>query len=191
MIQIDFLSTLKELQLMLFEMFYRRQIYLVVSSIFHRTCGSISNVLDYKNVTWTNHNLVYSYVWLLYLAIIPRCAPLFPIVYGACSIEPLKSFHEQIIISRLGKIIPSKCFIHSSNVLEVLAALLREERIVRVRMLQNQPGYAPDPQRRRYVDCNARILRIADDYPNRQVMDYLRHIVHNLFFKIFTQILSH
>ena len=114
-----FLSTVKQLQLMLFEMFYRRQIYLVVSSIFHRTYGSISNVLDYKNVTWTNHNLVYSYVWLLLLTIIPRRAPLFPSVCGACSIELLKSFHEQIIISRLGKIIPSKCFIHSSNVLEV------------------------------------------------------------------------
>ena len=25
--------------------------YPVVSSIFHRTCGSISNMLDYKNVT--------------------------------------------------------------------------------------------------------------------------------------------
>ena len=58
--------------------------------------------------------------------------------------------------------------------------LLREERIVRVRMLQNQAGHAPEPQRRRYADCNALILRIVDDYPNLQVMGYLRHIAHNL-----------
>ena len=62
---------------------------------------------------------------------------------------------------------------------------------MRIRMLQNQAGYAPEPQRCRYVDCIARILIIADDYPNRQVMDYLRHIAHNPFFKIFTQILRH
>ena len=42
---------LKQLRLMPFEMFYRRRIYPVVSSIFHRTCGNMSNVLDYKNVT--------------------------------------------------------------------------------------------------------------------------------------------
>ena len=35
-----------------------------------RTCGSISNLLDYKNVTWKNPNLVYSYVLLL---LYPSC----------------------------------------------------------------------------------------------------------------------
>ena len=47
-------------------------------------------------------------------------------------------------------------------------------------MLQNQAGYTPEPQWRRYPDCKARILRIVGDYPNRQVMNYLRHIAHNL-----------
>ena len=43
-------------------------------------------------------------------------------------------------------------------------------------MFQNQAGHALEPQRRRYADCNARILRIVKDYPN-----YLQHIAHNLF----------
>ena len=60
-----------------------------------------------------------------------------------------------------------------------LDVLLREERIVRVRMLQIQAGHVPESQRRRYADCNACILRIVDYYLNRQVMDYLRHIPHN------------
>ena len=47
-------------------------------------------------------------------------------------------------------------------------------------MLQDQAGHTPKPQRRRSADCNARILRIIDYYQNRQVTDYLRHIVHNL-----------
>ena len=57
-----------------------------------------------------------------------------------------------------------------------LDVLLREERIIWVRMLQNQAGHALEPQRRRYADSNARILRIVKDYPN-----YLQHIAHNLF----------
>ena len=61
-----------------------------------------------------------------------------------------------------------------------LDVLLREERIVRVRILQNQAEYAPEPQSRGYTDCNARILRIVDDHPKRQAMDYLRNIAHNL-----------
>ena len=50
----------------------------------------------------------------------------------------------------------------------LLDVLLREERIVRVRMLQNQAEHAPEPQRRRYADCNASILRIVDDYPKKR-----------------------
>lgn len=61
-----------------------------------------------------------------------------------------------------------------------LDVLQKEERIVRVRILQNQGGHAPQAQRRKYSDCNARILQIVDDYPNRQGLDYLRHIAYNL-----------
>ena len=104
MIQMDFLSTLKQLQLMLFEMFYRRLIYPVVSSIFHRTCGSISNVLDY-NIYMNEPQFGLQLRMSATLVIIPRRPPLFPIVYGTCSIEPLKSFHKQIIISRFGIIV--------------------------------------------------------------------------------------
>ena len=47
----DFLSTLNQLRLMLFEMFYHRQKkYLVVSSVFHRNCGSLSNMLECKSI---------------------------------------------------------------------------------------------------------------------------------------------
>ena len=49
-------------------------------------------------------------------------------------------------------------------------------------ILQNEGGHQPPPQRRRYVDCNQRILRIVDDFPNRQTIDYLRSIAHNLTF---------
>ena len=51
-------------------------------------------------------------------------------------------------------------------------------------ILQNEGGHQPPPQRRRYVDCNQRILRIVDDFPNRQRIDYLRSIAHNLAYKL-------
>ena len=61
-----------------------------------------------------------------------------------------------------------------------LKVLQMEETVVRVGILQNEGGHEPPPQRRRYVDCNQRILRIVDDFPNRQRIDYLRSIAHNL-----------
>ena len=61
-----------------------------------------------------------------------------------------------------------------------LEVLQKEETVVRVGILQNESSHQPPPQRRRYVDCNQRILRIVDDFPNRQRIDYLRSIAHNL-----------
>lgn len=63
-----------------------------------------------------------------------------------------------------------------------LEVLKKEESVVRVSIFQNLGGHQPPSQRRRYADCNQRILRILDDYPNRQRMDYLRSIAHNLSF---------
>ena len=52
--------------------------------------------------------------------------------------------------------------------------------LTRVQILHCLGGHAPPPQRRRYVDSSARILRIADDYPNREPSYYLQSIAHNL-----------
>ena len=56
----------------------------------------------------------------------------------------------------------------------------REESLTRVQILHCFGGHAPPPQRRRYVDSSARILRIVDDYPNREPIYYLQSIAHNL-----------
>ena len=50
----------------------------------------------------------------------------------------------------------------------------------RVQILHCLRGHAPQPQRRRYVDSSARILRIVDDYPNREPVYYLQSIAHSL-----------
>ena len=47
-------------------------------------------------------------------------------------------------------------------------------------MLQNQAEHATQPQRLRYADCSASILITVDNYPNRQIMDYLPDIPHKL-----------
>ena len=61
--------------------------------------------------------------------------------------------------------------------------LLKQEQSVNcVELLQALGGHPPPAHRRRYADCNERILAIVDDYPNRESLRYLRSIAHNLGF---------
>ena len=63
-----------------------------------------------------------------------------------------------------------------------LQVLQNEENHIRVKIIQNEVGHPAEPQRRRYLDCNCRILAIVDDFPNREILPYLRSIEHNLRF---------
>ena len=63
-----------------------------------------------------------------------------------------------------------------------LELLKKEQSINRTEILQAEGGHPPPAQRRRYVDCNERILTILDDYANRENMRYLRSIADNLGF---------
>ena len=58
----------------------------------------------------------------------------------------------------------------------------QEEGVVRAGVLQNQGGHPSPPQRRRYTDNHARILRIVDDYANSGRIDYLRSNAYNTDF---------
>lgn len=63
-----------------------------------------------------------------------------------------------------------------------LGILKKEKVYVRASILQDQGGHPAHDPRRRYADCNTKILRILDDYPNRPIINYLRSIAHNLAF---------
>lgn len=63
-----------------------------------------------------------------------------------------------------------------------LEMLKKEQSINRVAMIQGDAGHPPPAQRRRYMNCNERILRIVDDFPNRDTLQYVRSIAHNLGF---------
>ena len=54
-------------------------------------------------------------------------------------------------------------------------------------MLQNQAGHAPEPQRRRCADCNARILRTVDDYTNRKLWTIYDILLITFPYKIFIE----
>ena len=45
---------------------------------------------------------------------------------------------------------------------------------------QFQAGRLPTKQKRKDLELNARIRTLVADYPNRNIIDYLRAISHNL-----------
>ena len=58
--------------------------------------------------------------------------------------------------------------------------LKREQNLTQVNIAQARAGHPAEPQRRRYQDSNQRIKNIVQDYPNRNIMQYLRGIAHNI-----------
>ena len=60
--------------------------------------------------------------------------------------------------------------------------LKKEQSLNRLAIVQAEAGHPPPAQRRRYVNCNERILAIVDDFPNRDTLQYVRSIAHNLQF---------
>ena len=92
----------------------------------------------------------------------------FSSIFGICLIEPTRNYHEQIIVS-MDVIRTFKEISHFSKFINVLK---KEDAYVRVSILQHQEGHPVQPK----------ILRIIDDYPNRQLLDYLRNIAQNIAF---------
>ena len=54
------------------------------------------------------------------------------------------------------------------------------ENLTQVNIAQARAGHPAEPQRRRYQDSNQRIKNIVQDYPNRNIMQYLRGLAHNI-----------
>ena len=63
-----------------------------------------------------------------------------------------------------------------------LLVLQKEENMIRISIVQHLAGHPAPPPRQLYLDSTQKILRIQDDYPNRQRLQYLRAIAHNLTF---------
>ena len=63
-----------------------------------------------------------------------------------------------------------------------LSVLLKEENMIHISIVQHLAGHPAPPPRQRYLDSSRRILKILDDYPNRQMLHYLRAIAHDLTF---------
>ena len=61
-----------------------------------------------------------------------------------------------------------------------LDVLKPKESMARVTLLQALGGHPPFPVRRRYADCNERILKIVDNFPNMAPVRYLCNIAHKL-----------
>ena len=71
---------------------------------------------------------------------------------------------------------------HHPNIWKFIKVLKREQNLVDVKVNQALGGYQPAPQRRQYAALDTRILTLVRYYGNRDVLDYLRGIGHNLSF---------
>lgn len=67
------------------------------------------------------------------------------------------------------------------NLWKFVKILKKEEACIRASILLHQDGYPLPAQRRRDANCKVRILRIVDDYPNQQLIDYLCSIAYLAF----------
>ena len=56
------------------------------------------------------------------------------------------------------------------------------ENLSRIKLNQCLGGI-PVPERKKYADCNTRIVNIVQMYPGMPVLDYLRRIAYNLLQK--------
>ena len=66
------------------------------------------------------------------------------------------------------------------NFWKFMDILKREQNLTQVNTAQARAGHQPDPQRQRYLDSNQRIKNIIQDYHNRDIMQYLRGLAHNI-----------
>ena len=71
---------------------------------------------------------------------------------------------------------------HHPNIWRFLGILKREHNLNMVHIDQLLGGHAPPAQRRKYRDNNERIVRIVREFDQRDRMDYLRGIAHNIAF---------
>ena len=69
---------------------------------------------------------------------------------------------------------------HIRNFWRFIDILKREQNLTQVNIAQARAGHPAEPQRRRYQDSNQRIKNIVQDYPNRNIMQYLRGLAHNI-----------
>ena len=66
------------------------------------------------------------------------------------------------------------------NFWKFIDILKREQSLNQVNISQARAGHQPEPQRRRYEDSNRRIKNIVQDYHNRDRLQYLRGLAHNI-----------
>ena len=73
---------------------------------------------------------------------------------------------------------------HHPSIWKIITNIADEEQHVQQRREQLVAGHAAPGRKKRYVDRDAKILRIVQSYDNREPLEFLRGIAHNLSFHV-------
>ena len=66
------------------------------------------------------------------------------------------------------------------NFWKFIDILKHEQNLTQVNIAQARASHQPEPQHRRYLDSNQGIKNVIRDYRNRDIMQYLRGLAHNI-----------
>ena len=71
---------------------------------------------------------------------------------------------------------------HHPNIWKFLNITRREQSLNNVQIEELIGGHIPQPQRKKYKDCNARICTLVEDFANMNLFEYLKGIARNISF---------
>ena len=65
------------------------------------------------------------------------------------------------------------------NIWKFLDVIMKEQGLTDVKLNQAQGGHVAPPQRRVYRNASRRLAVVVQDFPNRQILDFLRGVAYN------------
>ena len=152
------------------------------SLICDRICGNEFREVDFNKDTSMTLSFPIHFEWLWHWHLFHLMKPKFVLNNTVIMLETIKSLIILRIPTLVGFVethLEGHLFLHRHYVTCFIEKLIQEQRLHRVSLLQVFGGQPAPPAWRQYFDANQRLIRIVDNFPNLDAMQYLRSIAYN------------